>query len=374
MSGGCGLCTGSSESGTMVPIRPRMELNAQDASGIDGQADGDIEAQEGRHTKGMRGPVKPTKQEREDHERDHIPFRSWCIHCMRGKSKSSGHSSAGQFMEKTKPVISMDYAFLGIKKGKSKEEQTLLEEEAVKAGHTPQLVLHDSEYKGIYAHVVGKKGADDRLCMKVVEDLDNLGYKEVVIKSDQEPALCNFIEVVKAHWNGDAALENSPVGESESNGAVERAIQSWEGQVRTMKDALECRLGSPVPPDHAIMTWLVEYAASLLRRCLVGADGRTAHEKVKGRASRRPVAEFAEKVWYKPLHDKKTKLDMVLEEVIFVGVIDRSDEALVAVESGVVKCRDIRRQAEEHRWGSGRVMSIQVPSLAHWHRRRARPI
>ena len=70
-----------------------------------------------------------------------------------------------------------------------------------------------------------------------------MGYKEVVFKSDQEPALCNFIEVVKANWNGDAVLENSPVGESESNGAVEKAIQTWEGQVRTMKDALEYRIG-----------------------------------------------------------------------------------------------------------------------------------
>ena len=95
------------------------------------------------------------------------------------------------------------------------------------------------------------------------------------------------------------------------------------------------------------MTWLVEYAATLIRRCSVGADGKTLHEKIKGRPSRRPVAEFGEKLWFRPLHDRKTKLDMVMEEGIFVGLIGRSDDALIAVQHGVVKYRDIRRQLQE---------------------------
>ena len=64
--------------------------------------------------------------------------------------------------------------------------------------------------KGIYAHVAAQKGGNEHLCGRAVEDLDDMGYKEVMFKSDQEPALCSFIEIVKASWNGDAALENSP--------------------------------------------------------------------------------------------------------------------------------------------------------------------
>ena len=299
------------------------------------------EVEEARQTKGMRAPTMPTKQEREDHERDHIPFRNWCAHCVRGKSKSSGHYSAAPDTERSKPIVSLDYAFLGIKQGKDKAECTKLEEEAEVAGHTPQLIMFDSESKGTYAYVARQKGADEHLCRRIVDDLDNMGYKQVVMKSDQEPALRTLIETVKATWNGDAALENSPVGESESNGAVERAIQTWSGQVRTMKDALESRLKCDIPAEHPIMTWLVEYAATLIRRCSVGADGKTPHEKIKGRPSRRPVAEFGEKLWFRPLHDRKTKLDMVIEEGIFGGLIGRSDEALIAVENGVVKCRSL---------------------------------
>ena len=144
---------------------------------------------------------------------------------------------------------------------------------------------------------------------------------------------------------------------------MERAIQTWEGQVRTLKDALEYRLSCTIPPDHPIMTWMVEYAASLIRRCLLTTDGRIPYEKIKGRASRRSVALFGEKVWYKPSHGRSKTLDYVLEEGIFLGLQDRSDEALIGVDNGVVKCRDIRRQAEEHRWNAG--LALAILSLIH---------
>jgi thiol-disulfide isomerase/thioredoxin len=229
--------------------------------------------QEGKPIKILRGPMRPTKLEYEEHQHSHIPFRSWCPHCMRGKSKASGHRMSTQVREK--PILSLDYAFLGVSKGASREERLQLEAEAVDAGHTPTLVMFDSESRSIYAYAATRKGYNEHLCRQIVHDLDNLGYKEIVLKSDQEPAMMSLVEIVKANWNGDAALENSPIRESEANGAVERAIQTWEGQVRTLKDALEYRLRCTIPPDHPIMTWMVEYAASLIRRCLLTTEPRT---------------------------------------------------------------------------------------------------
>ena len=161
-------------------------------------------------SKGMREPYRPSKAEREEHERTHVPFRSWCPHCMRGKSKASGHKSSGaEGSQRSKPIISIDYAYLTTAGGGSRAED---EEKAEKEGHTPFLVLHDSESKGSYAYVAGRKGINEPLCRRVVDDLDALGYKEIVIKSDQEPAIVSFIETIKASWNGVAAVENSPVG------------------------------------------------------------------------------------------------------------------------------------------------------------------
>jgi hypothetical protein len=178
--------------------------------------------QEGRPVKILRGPIRPTKLELEEHEHNHIPFRSWCPHCMRGKSKASGHRSSNHAREK--PIVSLDDAFLGISKGTSRDDRLKLEAEAVSAGHTPTLVMFESESRGIYAYAAAKKGYTELLCRQVVNDLDNLGYKDIILKSDQESALISLLEIIKANWNGNAVLENSPVRESEANGAVERAI------------------------------------------------------------------------------------------------------------------------------------------------------
>ena len=41
-----------------------------------------------------RGMTEPTAQERLDHAIAHVPYRSWCPHCVRGRGKSSTLSSA----------------------------------------------------------------------------------------------------------------------------------------------------------------------------------------------------------------------------------------------------------------------------------------
>ena len=101
---------------------------------------------------------------------------------MIGKSKASGHRCAAQDDRIAAPIISIDYAFPGIKNGNTKEEDLELEEEATKAGRTSHLIMLGAESKGIYAHVARQKGACKHLRRRVVDDLDNIGYKEVVLK------------------------------------------------------------------------------------------------------------------------------------------------------------------------------------------------
>ena len=74
---------------------------------------------------------------------------------------------------------------------------------------------------------MSQKDADDLVCKKIVEHLNDLGYKEIVLKGDQEPAMMAIVGLIKANWDGDAALDHSPARQSQANGAVERAIQSW---------------------------------------------------------------------------------------------------------------------------------------------------
>ena len=73
-------------------------------------------------------------------------------------------------------------------------------------------------------------------------------------------------------------FEESPVGDSRSNGFIGRGVQSIEGQVRTFKLTLETGLGNKIPEDACVLTWLVEYAGVSLSLGEVGSDGETPYQ------------------------------------------------------------------------------------------------
>ena len=91
-------------------------------------------------------------------------------------------------------------------------------------------------------------------------------------------------------------LEESPVKESQANGAIENAIKQVQGQIRTVKDCLESRLELKLTGEETIFPWLVSHAAATINRHHVGQDGRTAYRRWKGKEFRREIAEFGEKV------------------------------------------------------------------------------
>ena len=69
---------------------------------------------------------------------------------------------------------------------------------------------------------------------------------DILIKTDQEAAikyLAKDIVLERGNEPGCRTIvEESPVGSSGSNGVVERAVQSVEGQIRALKLALENRI------------------------------------------------------------------------------------------------------------------------------------
>ena len=68
--------------------------------------------------------------------------------------------------------------------------------------------------------------------------------------------------------------------------------------INSARSALEERLGTNIPDNHPIHTWLCQYGGAMQRRYTVGDDGRTAFERVHGRRCAQHVAEFGERVWW----------------------------------------------------------------------------
>ena len=76
----------------------------------------------------------PTRKEIQEHVLTHLPPRSWCGHCLRRRGTSLPHRIT-------------------------------------------------------FAHVVERKGPVDSTTRRLVADLDWLGLRRLVFKSDQEPAI-----------------------------------------------------------------------------------------------------------------------------------------------------------------------------------------
>ena len=65
------------------------EESKEAMSGDDNEDDSEDSADEGQPAKAIKSPREPSRQEVEDHELAHVPFRDGCVHCFRGKSRNS---------------------------------------------------------------------------------------------------------------------------------------------------------------------------------------------------------------------------------------------------------------------------------------------
>ena len=84
-----------------------------------------------------------------------------------------------------------------------------------------------------------KKGVDP-YSVKVLSDMILFtGHAGVILKSDGESSITALKNAVKGSVDVNLGVEVSPVGDSKANGEVERAIKTVQGQIRTLKSALE---------------------------------------------------------------------------------------------------------------------------------------
>ena len=305
-----------------------------------------------RKVQRVRAPDEPTAEERADHEILHVPYRSWCPECVSAAGKASPHRQQSE-EERAVPGHHLDYWFM--RDGPSQDS-------------VPVVVMKDASTKTFAAHVCQQKGNVEWVAERICEDLDNIGHPRVSLKSDQEPALVDLIKEVKAKRDKlmkETILENSKAYDSQSNGTAERAVQSVERIVRTHKLALEKKLQKRIPSTHPVMTWLVEHGVDILNKFLVGADGRTAYERGRGKSYKGEMYQFGRKIFH--MHPGKHSggsMKPRWSTGIFLGKLYKSDEAMVYTEDHkVVKVRSIKLLPESESWDAN---AIQEMKVARW--------
>ena len=295
--------------------------------------------EEAQRARPLRAPPVPTPQMVAEHEVTHIPYRSWCPACVAGRGRSYSHHHEGR--DSTVPVISADYLYFS--------------EKGVPGKSLPTVVLRDRASKAIFSHLLPTKGTVGSTYPEkaVLRDLNWLGYKRLVLKTDQENAIKALATAVKAGFPEDLTLEESPKGDShgQSNGTAANAVQRVQGQVRTMKYALEQSAGGELPKDSVIFPWMIEYAGVLHTLfSQEDSEGMTPFQKLKGRTWQIALPSFGEIVDYR--RRAKSKLDARWQEGVYLGLRLTSSEKIIGTPSGILVVQSIRRKPADKQFQS----------------------
>ena len=149
-------------------------------------------------------------------------------------------------------------------------------------------------------------------------------------------------------------LENSPVGESQSNGSVERAIKDVQHQVRKLKLQLEENIGEQLNNESPVWPWLIQYAAQVIHTFKIHKeDTRRSRQRIRADPTTPDIPKFAEHIYFKPAKTVSIPKDEPRWRTgIWLGFIDHTNEHLIGTGKGVLKCRAIRRHDQSEQFNA----------------------
>ena len=291
----------------------------------------------------------------EQHELTHLPFRSWCRHCVRAKGKESPHheSSPG-----------------GVSKFATEGEDG-----------TPIIILagYDGLTKAFFVYVVPCKGTSHGYAERALaHNVLSTDHQKVIY---QEPSIIDVKHKAGTHIPTVIVYEESPVGDSNANGSIVRANQTIQGQIRAIKDYTERQIGPPIGLDSSVLKWLVRHAAWTLTTFHVGGEGMTTHQRIRGKPFNQQIAAFGEQILFKPhkTTGSQQKLAINWMDGCWLGFNTRTGEHIVSNNAAVVTCRSTRRRNKEERSNREMLLGIlrnpgvcrmdawkSIPILQHW--------
>ena len=139
-----------------------------------------------------------SKEEFDAHQLTHLPFRSWCDHCVRGKAVDDAHRPRID-PYRGEANMGMDYFFLA---------------RATDPQHA-KAVLNCLDYQSGAVFSAMVKGDPYALAV-ALEATKFTGRTRLIIMSDQENAVKNLVDLIRDSRTHEAAVINTPKGSSAS--------------------------------------------------------------------------------------------------------------------------------------------------------------
>ena len=290
------------------PVRADVREVVRDhEADIEGADDGAVV----QPARGMPCPRMPSAAEVEKHNLNHLPYRDWCPHCVAARRRNQPHLRTRDDRARAVPCLHLDYCFV---RDSSDEENVTV------------LVGKLEPSMNFFACPCDSKGRDPYAVQRLEEWMRSQGLDKFVYRCDQELPLKAMVEEALVqlrrsadHRPREIPPEHSAVGESQSNGVIERAVPKFEDQLRTIKSAFESRVKTRIASPSPIMAWMIEHVANLLNKYTVNDSGVTPFEDSHGRRAHDRAVEFGERVFYYVPKKLRSKLDLRWRLGVYLG-------------------------------------------------------
>ena len=276
-------------------------------------------------------PVRqPSDRERMLHNMTHLPFRSWCPHCIACKSHDSHHPQVPpeRVAEREFPVIQLDL-FYG-------------------SGGSANLLLIDMWTRYTQVLPLRMKSASV-IATSIINFLGLLGYfQQVEISCDSENVLVAGVNQAKILRNKVGATLIPQFGKNYSKGRTamaERAIQTVRNQGKTLIHCLEDFAKVKLPDKHVLHSWSYLHAGWLLNHFHVHSALKcTPYQTLMGRPYRGRICSFGPVAY--GLDGTLTKNKPTWIRGIWVGK-DQSDQDLLVTGDGqLLRAKAVRQTGD----------------------------
>ena len=125
----------------------------------------------------LASPKEPTTAQRELHNLTHLPYCSWCPHCVACRRPNTQHRISHD--ERTIPLLVGDYGFV-----RNTQDESLV----------TLLVMRLYPYGLYFSCVVDVKGPDPVASERLAHFIKSAGLLHFAYRSDKEPAIVALIE------------------------------------------------------------------------------------------------------------------------------------------------------------------------------------
>ena len=339
-----------------------------------------------------RAPRLPSARQQELHSVTHQPYANWCEACVLGRAKASPHPrqevAAEQGREDKDRGLSLfqiDYAYTFTKK--REEEQEAQEEESEEkidpVDYQDQYgltLVGAEELTGwcISIPVLQKGSAALR---RVVEQLTRQTLQvcpagPIIFQGDPEPSIKQIVNAVAA-CRSKLGLETQarfvPRGSHQSNGMVEKTVQTVRNGGRTLRAYLEDRCRVKVEGHNHIFSWAMRRAGFIHNRFSRAVRGAPPYEIVFGRRFKGVLLPFGEQCLFH--FPSRHKGDMQWRRGIYAGHNERNGASILLTPDGAFESRSLRRLPAEEQWNGEMVLAAKgLPWDYQGLKKRKRPL